>query len=58
MRRPACPTLAQPNFAQAVAQNDVIFRIPISVFGDGLVENTTDTQPACATPATPKKRAR
>jgi CxxC motif-containing protein (DUF1111 family) len=41
---PSCPTLAQPNFAAALAANNVIFRIPISTFGDGLVENTTDTQ--------------
>jgi CxxC motif-containing protein (DUF1111 family) len=34
--------IVQPNFPQAVAQNNVIFRIPISVFGDGLIENTPD----------------
>jgi CxxC motif-containing protein (DUF1111 family) len=32
----------QPNFPQAIAQNNIIFRIPISTFGDGLVENTPD----------------
>jgi CxxC motif-containing protein (DUF1111 family) len=32
-------TLAQPNFAQAIAQNNIIFRIPIATFGDGLVES-------------------
>jgi CxxC motif-containing protein (DUF1111 family) len=38
---PGC-TLAQPNFAAAVAANNVIFRIPTPVFGTGLVENTSD----------------
>jgi CxxC motif-containing protein (DUF1111 family) len=38
---PGC-TLAQPNFAAALAQNNVIFRIPTPVFGLGLVENTPD----------------
>ncbi|HEU0157400.1 MAG TPA: di-heme oxidoredictase family protein [Stellaceae bacterium] len=36
-------TLAQPNFAGALRQNNVIFRIPTPVFGAGLVENTPDT---------------
>jgi CxxC motif-containing protein (DUF1111 family) len=35
--------ILQPNFPQAVAANNVIFRIPISVNGDGLVENTQDS---------------
>jgi CxxC motif-containing protein (DUF1111 family) len=35
-------TATQPNFPQQLALNNVIFRIPISVFGDGLVENTPD----------------
>jgi len=35
-------SLAQPNFAQAVAQNNVIFRIPTPLFGLGLVEMTPD----------------
>jgi CxxC motif-containing protein (DUF1111 family) len=35
-------TLAQPNFAQALAQHNVIFRIPTPTFGLGLVENTPD----------------
>jgi len=35
-------TLAQPNFATALANNNVIFRIPTPVFGLGLVENTPD----------------
>jgi len=34
--------IAQPNFAQAVSQNNVIFRIPTPLFGLGLVENTPD----------------
>lgn len=35
-------TIAQPNFAQAVSQHNVIFRIPTPLFGAGLVENTPD----------------
>jgi mono/diheme cytochrome c family protein len=35
-------TLAQPDFATAMANNNVIFRIPTPVFGLGLVENTPD----------------
>ena len=38
---PGC-TLAQPNFAQALQQNNVIFRIPTPTFGLGLVEATPD----------------
>jgi CxxC motif-containing protein (DUF1111 family) len=38
---PGC-SIAQPNFAQAIQQNNVIFRIPTPVFGLGLVENTPD----------------
>ena len=38
---PGCNIL-QPNFAQAIAENNIIFRIPIAVLGDGLVENTPD----------------
>jgi len=38
---PGC-TLAQPNFGQALNQNNVIFRIPTPLFGLGLVENTPD----------------
>jgi CxxC motif-containing protein (DUF1111 family) len=34
--------ITQPNFPQAVAQNNVIFRIPTPTFGTGLVENTAD----------------
>jgi CxxC motif-containing protein (DUF1111 family) len=38
---PGC-TLAQPNFAQEIGANNVIFRIPTPLFGLGLVENTPD----------------
>jgi CxxC motif-containing protein (DUF1111 family) len=38
---PGC-TLAQPNFAQQLAANNVIFRTPTPLFGLGLVENTPD----------------
>lgn len=38
---PGC-TLAQPNFAQQIAAHNVIYRIPTSLFGLGLVENTPD----------------
>ncbi len=38
---PGC-RIAQPNFAAAVAQNNVIFRIPTPVFGLGLVESVPD----------------
>jgi len=38
---PGC-ILAQPDFATALAQNNVIFRIPTPVFSLGLVEATPD----------------
>jgi len=38
---PGCKT-AQPNFAQALNQNNVIFRIPTPMFGAGLIENISD----------------
>jgi CxxC motif-containing protein (DUF1111 family) len=38
---PGC-TLAQPNFAAALAANNVIFRIPTPTFGLGLVEAVPD----------------
>ncbi len=38
---PGCQ-LAQPNFAQNLESNNVIFRIPTPLFGLGLVENTPD----------------
>lgn len=34
--------LKQPNFAQELAEHNVIFRIPTPLFGLGLVENTPD----------------
>jgi CxxC motif-containing protein (DUF1111 family) len=36
-------TLPQPSFATAVAENDVIFRIPTPTFGAGLIENLDDS---------------
>jgi CxxC motif-containing protein (DUF1111 family) len=38
---PGC-TFAQPNFAAELAANNVIFRIPINTFGDGLIEGLSD----------------
>ena len=38
---PGC-NLLQPDFDQQIANNNAIFRIPISVFGDGLVEAVSD----------------
>src|SRR5271155_4358226 len=35
--------LPQPSFATAVAENDIIFRIPTPVFGAGLIENLDDS---------------
>jgi CxxC motif-containing protein (DUF1111 family) len=35
-------TASQPNFAQALQQNNVIFRIPTPTFGAGQIENTAD----------------
>ena len=40
---PAGCAIQQPNFAQALAQQNVIFRIPTPVFGAGLLEAITDT---------------
>jgi CxxC motif-containing protein (DUF1111 family) len=39
---PGC-VFAQPNFVAALAENNVIFRIPPPTFGDGLVEMVSDT---------------
>lgn len=36
-------TLSQPPFAAAQAANNIIYRIPTPVFGDGLVENLDDS---------------
>jgi CxxC motif-containing protein (DUF1111 family) len=38
---PGC-SITQPDFAQAIRQNNVIFRIPTPIFGAGQVENTPD----------------
>ena len=38
---PGC-TLSQPDFATALSQGNVIFRIPTPIFGLGLVEATSD----------------
>lgn len=38
---PGC-TLAQPDFAAAAAQHNLIFRIPTPVFGVGLIENISE----------------
>ena len=35
--------ISQPNFAQAQAANNIIFRIPTPTFGAGLVENIDDS---------------
>lgn len=35
-------TLAQPAFAENLALNNIIFRIPTPVFGSGLIENISD----------------
>jgi CxxC motif-containing protein (DUF1111 family) len=35
--------ISQPDFATAVAQNNIIFRIPTPVFGAGLIENIDET---------------
>jgi CxxC motif-containing protein (DUF1111 family) len=39
---PGC-NIAQPDFASALAQNNVIFRIPTPLFGGGQVENVSDS---------------
>jgi len=53
---PGC-TLAQPNFAAALASNNVIFRIPTPIFGLGLVENTPDATLQANLAATQSARA-
>jgi CxxC motif-containing protein (DUF1111 family) len=35
--------LSQPNYDAAQAANDLVFRIPIPLFGDGLIENLDDS---------------
>jgi CxxC motif-containing protein (DUF1111 family) len=53
---PGC-TLAQPNFAAALASSNVIFRIPTPTFGLGLVENTPDLTLQANLAATQSARA-
>lgn len=53
---PGC-TLTQPNFAEAVATNNVIFRIPTPTFGLGLVENTFDATLRASLASTASARA-
>jgi len=54
---PGC-TLEQPNFAQQLAANNVIFRIPTPLFGLGLVENTPDATLQANLAATQAARSR
>jgi len=49
--------LPQPNFDQAIASNNAIFRIPISLFGDGLVDMTSDETLQLNLSATASQRA-
>ena len=53
---PGC-TLAQPDFANELANNNVIFRIPTPTFGLGLVENTPDAALQANLAATQSQRA-
>jgi len=53
---PGC-NLPQPDFAGQLAANNVIFRIPIALFGDGLVENTLDTTLRANLASTASRRA-
>jgi CxxC motif-containing protein (DUF1111 family) len=46
---PGC-NIAQPDFKTALAQNNVIFRIPTPTFGLGLVENVPDESLEAALP--------
>ncbi len=39
---PGC-NAKQPNFQQAIAQNNIIFRIPTPVYGGGLIESIPDS---------------
>jgi CxxC motif-containing protein (DUF1111 family) len=53
---PGC-NLQQPNFDQAIANDNAIFRIPIALFGDGLVEMTSDETLRLNLNATASQRA-
>jgi CxxC motif-containing protein (DUF1111 family) len=50
-------SLAQPNFAAAIAANNIIFRIPTPTFGLGLVENVSDTGLQAAFQGTAQQKA-
>ena len=50
-------TLGQPDFATALSQNNVIFRIPTPMFGLGLVEATSDQALLANLQATASARA-
>jgi CxxC motif-containing protein (DUF1111 family) len=50
-------TLAQPDFATAVADDNIIYRIPTSLFGLGLVEATPDSVLQANLTATASSRA-
>jgi len=50
-------TLAQTNFAAQLAENNVIFRIPTSLFGLGLAENVSDAALRANLAATASQRA-
>jgi CxxC motif-containing protein (DUF1111 family) len=41
--RGTCTSLAQPNFAAAESDGNIVFRIPTPTFGVGLVENLDDS---------------
>jgi CxxC motif-containing protein (DUF1111 family) len=49
--------LAQPNFAAAIAANNIIFRIPTPTFGLGLVENVSDSGLQATFQSTAQQRA-
>ena len=53
---PGC-NLQQPNFAAAIAANNIIFRIPTPVFGLGLVENVSDSGLQTAFQSTTQQKA-
>ena len=54
---PGC-SVAQPDFAQQLEQNNVVFRIPTAVFGLGLVEATPDSVLQANLAATQSDRAK
>jgi CxxC motif-containing protein (DUF1111 family) len=49
--------LAQPNFAAAIARNNIIFRIPTPLYGLGLVEATPDLTLQANLASTAQQRA-